>query len=170
MEGNLDILSEPELSRAEAAALMLRTVLAEEGLEHMADCVRESHLDNDSIAWAEDDDFEDFDIPMAVGKRLRAGLRRHMGHPPLPDAEPKPELEAGRSKAERKRAKRERQRANKRLAEEQQDAQREATAAKITRALTAHFEVRLFGQSVGSECLSVFSLPFGQVCLMVLVW
>ena len=86
--------------------------LAEEGLEHMADCVRESHLDNDSIAWAEDDDFEDFDVPMAVGKRLRAGLRLW-------------------------------QRANKRLAEEQQDAQREATAAKITRALTAHFGVRL---------------------------
>ena len=112
--------------RAAAAAAMLQAVLAEEKLEHVAECIKGSHLDNRSIAFAEDDDVEDFDIPMAVGKRLRAGLRRHMGHPPLPEPEPdaEPEPEAGRSNAERKRAKRERHRMNKRLAEEQPAAKR----------------------------------------------
>eukprot|EP01045_Picozoa_sp_COSAG04_P000282 COSAG04_NODE_6_length_47123_cov_87.347482_5_plen_1442_part_00 len=76
-----------------AAAAMLRLVLAEAGLEHMAECIKESHLDNASIAHAEDDDFEDFGVPTAVGIAVRGGLRRHMGLAPLPEPEPEPEPE-----------------------------------------------------------------------------
>ena len=120
MEGNLDILSEPELSRAEAAALMLRTVLAEEGPEPEPEA-----------GWSKAERQEArcgfCAAPPQPGKELMrcAGCKNtfYCSHKCQKAAWPSHKRECARLKKERKqyhaREKQARQRANKRLAEEQ---------------------------------------------------
>eukprot|EP01046_Picozoa_sp_COSAG06_P015952 COSAG06_NODE_1039_length_10995_cov_47.088106_11_plen_791_part_00 len=72
--------------REEIAALavllsnpLLLEVLSELSLEALADKLVASGLDNESLAQAEAEDFEDFDIPVDNGMQLRQRMRQKLG-------------------------------------------------------------------------------------------
>ena len=77
-------------------------VLVEKCLGHIAERVKASKLGNESIMRADDDDFEDFGIPLEEGRRLREGLRRASKAPSpadlpsRPPSQPEPDSESER--------------------------------------------------------------------------
>ena len=66
----------------EPSALLLESVLQDLNLTALAVPLASLGLDNQSIAQADDDDWEDFGMAVSDGRRVRSAMRAAMGYDP----------------------------------------------------------------------------------------